>query len=112
MGGIIIATNGIFARKALNIATGTLNFTSTQTILFALFQTLCPGLLIFFFVLNKTDETYSKPPDCSIPDNICKTAYIIVNHMSNAHYTSNNANTFTLRTLTIIHSFYQQVTII
>ena len=36
IGGIIIATKGIFARKALKIATGTLNFRITQTILFSL----------------------------------------------------------------------------
>lgn len=68
MGGIIIATNGILARNALNKATGTVNFTSTHTILFFVFVICWPGFMISFFVLNNIDETYSKPPDCSIPN--------------------------------------------
>jgi hypothetical protein len=40
IGGIIIATNGIFARNALKIATGTVNFKRTHTILSFVFQIL------------------------------------------------------------------------
>jgi len=67
IGGIIIATSGILARNALKIATGKLNFSKTQTTLFALFQTLCPGFTIILLVLNMNDETNSNPPDSSMP---------------------------------------------
>lgn len=65
-----MATRGILARKALKMATGTLNFKSTHTILPLVLLGRNPGSSSFVLsgVLNSTDATYSRPPDCSIPE--------------------------------------------
>lgn len=68
MGGIIIATRGMFAKKALNMATGTQNLSRTQTMLPSVRLGVLPSLVVDFFgALKSTEATYSKPPDISMP---------------------------------------------
>ena len=66
IGGIIIATKRKLVRKALNIATGNVNFNSIHTMLFPSFWRVWTGMFRSF-VWNINFNTNSNPPESSNP---------------------------------------------